>query len=63
MISIFNAFNDMDLFFQLYEALSNPVFKFQKIMMTDSQYMQASVSDCIYVLGKNNYTSTVSKFS
>lgn len=51
----------MDLFFQLSETLSNSVFKFQKIMITDNEYMQASASDCIYVLGKNNYTSTASK--
>lgn len=48
MISTFGGFDDVDTFFQLCKALSNPVFSLPQIMMTDNQYMQASVSGYTY---------------
>lgn len=43
MISTFDGFDDVDLFFQVCKALSNPLLRLEQIMMTGNQYMQASV--------------------
>lgn len=44
MISTFGGFDEANPFFQVCEALSNSVLRLPQIMMTDNQYMEASVS-------------------